>query len=129
MKTQHLAIPAVLLTLFAIAYTVYLLRPADPVTSPIDLVAAHTGSMEPLITGGDIITVAPVDWSDLRVGHIVVVHHPRKDDTLLAHRITAIDAHQATLKGDAAPRDDSFAIWPKDVLGLVTHINNNPINY
>jgi hypothetical protein len=81
---------------------------------------AHGSSMAPFIRGGDVLTVEPVESSQLRVGDIVF--YRTEGDSLIAHRIIGIEKNNAKLKlrvrGDSSPGSED-AIAGDQILGRI----------
>jgi uncharacterized repeat protein (TIGR01451 family) len=74
-------------------------------------------SMQPNLTDGDTVVVAPVKPSDLRRGDLLLV---RDDDSLLVHRLVASDPHSgsAVLQSDTGLAPDAPTT---QLFGKVTH--------
>ena len=82
---------------------------------------ASGDSMHPSIRSGEHVHVAPVEWSSLRAGDVVLARAKRG---LTAHRLVNITAGTATTRGDNARQRD--ATVPKTaILGRITHIERD----
>lgn len=83
---------------------------------------ASGGSMHPTIRNHDIITVAPLGRSRIRVGDVVLY---RRGRAAIAHRVIRLQAGdgrpQLVLRGDAARCCDR-PVDPGHVLGRVTAV-------
>lgn len=80
---------------------------------------ADTGSMEPVLTGGDLYVMMPVKWVDVREGMIVVF----KCDwakTWVVHRVMSKSRWRAITKGDANQARDPGYLRPENLIGLLT---------
>lgn len=87
-------------------------------------------SMYPTICDGDLITVAPINPSDVVMEDIILYRH---QSGVVAHRVIDIEAHQPsvlspqhcfTLRGDAAINDD-FPVHSNQILGKVVALERN----
>ena len=87
-------------------------------------------SMYPTISDGDLITVEPINPSDIVVGDIILYRH---DYGVVAHRVVDIEAPQSsvrspqhcfTLCGDAAINDDD-PVHADQILGKVVALKRN----
>ena len=83
-----------------------------------------TGSMEPTLTGGDVLTVESVPFEALRVGDIIVVR--TRKFGLIVHRIVEIRRGKLWTKGDANFRRDAFWVRPDHVVGRVKGVRRGP---
>jgi peptidase S24-like protein len=84
-------------------------------------------SMHPAIRDGDVITVAPLGGSPVRIGDVVLY---RQGQGAIAHRVVRVRALAGRLvevvaRGDAADACDA-PIGPEQVLGLVVAVERNP---
>lgn len=79
--------------------------------------AVLTGSMEPGIPVGSLISVKETDPQDLAVGDVIT--YRLSGDTVVTHRITRIDqeAGEVTTKGDANEAEDGNPIPYADIVG------------
>jgi hypothetical protein len=84
---------------------------------------ASGDSMHPSIRNGEHVHVAPVEWSSLRVGDVVLARARRG---LTAHRLVKVAAGAVTTRGDNAIARD--AALPHDaILGRITHIERDSV--
>ena len=74
--------------------------------------------MHPSIRNGEHVHVAPIEWSMLRVGDVVLARAQRG---LTAHRLVKITADAATTRGDNAQQRDA-AVSKNAIIGRITHI-------
>lgn len=81
-----------------------------------------TGSMEPTLHGGDVLTVEAVPFNSLRVGDIIVFCDPRQKPQKIVHRIVEIRRGKLWTKGDANFRRDAFWVMPSHVVGRVKEV-------
>jgi signal peptidase I len=126
MKTRHaIALATITITaLVSFAWIRYAVTEPETYAElwDADVVIAHTGSMEPTLTGGDIVTISPLPWESLKVGMIVVRTHPTKPDSYLAHRLIAFDGRVGATKGDANTIPDPAGMYRRDYRGVITHL-------
>ncbi len=84
---------------------------------------ARGSSMHPLVRGGDILVVRPVEQDEMKVGDIVLYRAPSAG--IVAHRIVEMHTRggQALLvvRGDATSTPDPQVLWSQ-VLGRVVSI-------
>ena len=81
-------------------------------------------SMYPSIREGELITVGPVEASDVKLGDIVLY---RSERGLIAHRVVEIasrDARVFRLRGDASLSDDQ-PVAAHQILGRVVEVQRN----
>jgi hypothetical protein len=83
--------------------------------------AASGDSMHPAIRHGEHVYVAPVDWSSLRVGDVVLARAQRG---LTAHRLVKVAAGLATTRGDNAAARDA-AVSQTAIIGRITHVERD----
>jgi signal peptidase I len=77
-----------------------------------------TGSMQPLITPGDVVMVRPVDAADLAPNTVVLFDRAGDDDDRVLHRIVEQNADGTFItRGDANAVDDSDFLHAEDVEG------------
>lgn len=74
-----------------------------------------TGSMRPVIDGGDILLYDSQGWDDVRPGSIVLF---RRGTDLVAHEVFEIRGAQLYTRGRNSGRDDGF-VSPSTFVGLV----------
>ena len=77
--------------------------------------------MHPSIRNGEHVHVAPVEWSSLRTGDVVLARAPRG---LTAHRLLKLGAGAVTTRGDNAVAPDA-ALPPNAIIGRITHIERD----
>ena len=82
---------------------------------------ASGDSMHPSIRNGEHVHVAPVEWSSLRTGDVVLARAPRG---LTAHRLLKLGAGAVTTRGDNAVAPDA-ALPPNAIIGRITHIERD----
>lgn len=99
-----------------------------------------SGSMEPVFSKGDIVLTEKVnvlginefDPENLEVGDIVIYKAKWYNHNLVIHRIVGGykdkngNKYYIT-KGDNNPVTDPENVYPKEVVGKVITINNNPV--
>lgn len=82
-----------------------------------------TGSMEPLISPGDIVIVHKIEGKEAREGDIIMFPH---GDMKVTHRIVAVNDEGGqttfTTRGDANPSPDSETVLADNVQGKVIKI-------
>ncbi|MGD2101596.1 MAG: signal peptidase I [Acidimicrobiia bacterium] len=80
----------------------------------------QTGSMEPLISPGDVVLVSPLR-SHPEIGDIVAFPDPLKGDRDILHRVVGFAEDGSILtKGDANDTNDPWQLDPSLVLGEST---------
>ncbi len=81
-----------------------------------------SGSMVPTLERGDLIVVRGVDPREITVGTIIVFHSPRDYETLIVHRVYALEQEGDEIyfrsKGDYNPRPDDWMIPANYVVGI-----------
>ncbi len=82
---------------------------------------ASGDSMHPSIRNGEHVHVAPVDWSSLRPGDVVLTRAGRG---LTAHRLVKLANDAATTRGDNAIARDA-ATPPNAIIGRITHVERD----
>ena len=84
-------------------------------------VVSDTGSMKPLLQGGDYV-VTKDDFDGVKVGMVLAYtadYHPRG----LVHRVALVDEYGFLMSGDSAPISESWARVTKETyLGTVVAI-------
>lgn len=86
---------------------------------------AHTGSMEPLLKGGEWI-VAVADYPSIQKGQILVYQAPYNKNPLL-HRAVEKDHLGWIMSGDSAPHTESwFRVTPESYIGTAIIIYTHP---
>ncbi len=78
-----------------------------------------TGSMEPTMTGCDLLVYGPAD--DVEVGDVVIFDAPWRDG-LVIHRIVGESPRGYVLKGDANASPDPMAIPEDRIVAEVEHV-------
>jgi signal peptidase len=76
----------------------------------------HTGSMTPTLRPGDAVLDGPPPAS-LAVGDVITFGVRSAPDSVVTHRVNAIDADGIKTKGDANPAADLWTVKPADVVG------------
>jgi signal peptidase I len=78
-----------------------------------------SGSMQPKLRPGDVISVRPVSPATLRLGEILLVRDPDQPNQLRLHRLVARRPDgMLVLRGDANKADDSTPVAPAAVRGV-----------
>jgi signal peptidase I len=78
-----------------------------------------SGSMQPKLKPGDVISVRPVSPATLRLGEILLVRDPDQPNQLRLHRLVARRPDgMLVLRGDANKADDSTPVAPAAVRGV-----------
>ncbi|MFT4211796.1 MAG: signal peptidase I [Microbacterium sp.] len=80
------------------------------------LLVVDGGSMSPTYLVGDVVVVTPPTGDDLVVGDVVMVGD---DEHRYVHRVVAVGAGLATLKGDANDVADTAQVTQEQVDGVV----------
>jgi signal peptidase len=100
-----------------------LLTPVLQVFGGTQLLAVMSGSMEPTIQVGGIVSVRPVPVSELQVGNVITFATQSNPDVLVTHRIVALEARDnqtlVTTKGDANDSVDAVAVPVSRAVGRV----------
>lgn len=108
---------SILSTLIIIVFAAIAAVLVLPVLFGCKSMAVVSGSMEPQIPVGSIVVVKEVDARELEVGD--VISYRISGDTMVTHRITAIDFDNETIttKGDANETEDANPVSFSDVVG------------
>lgn len=78
-----------------------------------------TGSMQPKIRPGDVVSARPVPSSSLRPGMVLLVDDPDHANQLRLHRLVRFsDDGRLVLRGDANPAEDSSHVERRAVHGV-----------
>lgn len=78
-----------------------------------------TGSMEPKIHPGDVISARPVSIGQVRPGMVLLVDDPDHRERLRLHRLVRFSGDGSlVLRGDANPGEDSSHVDPRAVRGV-----------
>ena len=98
----------------ALVVLIVLLISVGPKVAPYETYFVKSGSMEPTFEKGDLIVLGKVDASEVEKGDIITFERPDKPDTLVTHRVVAIettaDGKQFQTKGDANERPDGWRV-------------------
>lgn len=84
-----------------------------------------SGSMEPVLSPGDVVVVRPVAADDLRTGDVVTFQPVSDDPSLVTHRVVGIGSTGGgdrvfTTRGDANGADDD-PVTADQVMGRVVY--------
>lgn len=83
-----------------------------------------SGSMEPLITTGDVIVAMPVPQDKIKAtvqpGHVLLAKNVEQPGTLITHRVIEVLPNGAgyTTKGDANRSQDGTPVSPENIKGV-----------
>jgi signal peptidase I len=80
-------------------------------------------SMSPFIKDGDVLTIAPLQWSSPGFGEVVVFSHPITNK-LVIHRVIKKKGGTYLTMGDNIPEPDGF-IANANILGRVIKVERN----
>lgn len=84
------------------------------------LLTVKSGSMEPILSVGDVIIIEPISRQDLEVGDVVVFYKPGTDQ-LIVHRVIRKTEQGIYTRGDANPGIDPWSPVPyENVVGRWT---------
>ena len=116
-KTRNASIPAgwIITTIIGIAIVWFAVGvfPVKPFLVP-------SGSMVPVIDPGDVVLIAPVKTSAIKVGEIIEYRNV-KENINIVHRVIAITGNASNMffitKGDANGSPDSDPVSPQAVIG------------
>lgn len=77
--------------------------------------------MQPVFAAGDALIVLPVDTNKVQPGEIVSYRNPTGDNTIVSHRIVAIDSklQTVTTRGDAQKQAEPVAMTSSQMVGRV----------
>jgi signal peptidase len=81
-----------------------------------------SGSMSPAFDAGSVVIVKPLTAEEVTVGDIITFKDTQNRDTLVTHRVTAIDATNGltfTTRGDANNVDDFTPVPAANLVGRV----------
>lgn len=92
-----------------------------PQTKPTTVRILPTGSMLPLLKGGEVLAVKQVRWEDLKVGDICLYWNRQvRGDVPVLHRLQFFrSSDRAVMKGDNNLWNDPGYMTPGDLLGVV----------
>lgn len=76
----------------------------------------HTGSMTPSLRPGDAVLDRPSPDS-VAIGEVVTFSVKSGPDSVVTHRVNAVDADGIKTKGDANPTPDPWTVQLSDVVG------------
>lgn len=89
-------------------------------SSNLSLLTVTGTSMNPGITHNDVVVVAPVEPSSLKIGDVVTYSHEVEGATFLfTHRIIAMGDGFIRTKGDSMPVEDGYLVSFQAVKGKV----------
>ena len=78
-----------------------------------------SGSMEPHISAGDVVSARPIPSASLQLGMVLLVDDPDHPDRLRLHRLVRFNPDgRLTLRGDANPNEDSTTVERQAVHGV-----------
>ena len=85
----------------------------------IEMYTVLSGSMEPVLSVGDLIYVVPVDPKEIKEGDIITFVL-NEDLVVATHRVAAIDMakERFTTKGDANEHEDAGTVLFGNVVGV-----------
>jgi signal peptidase len=110
-KTALARIGVVLAALIVLGVLVISLGPQ---VAPFETYFVRSGSMEPTFKSGDLIVLTKVDASDVKAGDIITFERPDKPDSLVTHRVVAVETSNAgtqfQTKGDANSAPDAWRV-------------------
>lgn len=108
-------VPTLVLGLFVAAALVVV---ALPLVTKGEWRTVVSGSMEPYVSPGDVVLVAPTPEAP-GVGDVVAFVDPLQPDRDVLHRVVALDEQGALVtRGDANDVDDPWTVAPSEVLGV-----------
>jgi signal peptidase I len=81
-------------------------------------VVITSGSMSPAIKPGDVVMMGEPPDMTLKPGAVVAFEGPTETDSLVTHRIHAVEAGSYVTKGDANALPDSTPLAAGDVSGV-----------
>ena len=114
----------VVLATFASAYWYYAvtivgLAIALPLALGWSTSTVATGSMEPVISPGDVVAFADYDGGNLPIGSIIRFDDPNRAGETVTHRLIGINPDGTfETKGDANSQPDSSSVPPETVSGV-----------
>jgi signal peptidase I len=83
--------------------------------------AVMSGSMEPQLKVGSLVTTRPVEFKDIKIGDTITFYCPL-DKEMISHRVTAVESGTLSYfrtKGDANDDPDPFIVPVQNVVGRV----------
>lgn len=97
----------------------------SPVAFGMKSFAVLSGSMEPVLSTGDIVVEQTVRPRDVRVGDIVTFNDPHQRGRRITHRVRSVRIEQGrarfVTKGDANDSSESWATGANGRLGRVSY--------
>ena len=90
-------------------------------TAPGLCIAANTGSMLPVLKGGEFFAVQVADFAKVQVGQVIVYYWPSRQINVV-HRIVAIKdtprGRAVFCKGDSNPLRDPISVTDAEFVGV-----------
>lgn len=78
-----------------------------------------TGSMQPTMRTGDVVSYQPVPASRVEPGQVMLFHNPARPGQLLSHRfVRRLPDGTMVTRGDANGHDDSTPVPERSVIGI-----------
>ncbi|KQO60255.1 signal peptidase I [Curtobacterium sp. Leaf261] len=91
---------------------------AVPTVFGATVTTVQSGSMEPAIRVGDVVTAVTVDPGHLTEGRVALVAAPDRPERRVLHRIVDVEHGAVTLRGDANPQPDAQPVPVEHVVGV-----------
>src|SRR5690606_17922742 len=88
------------------------------------LLSVQSGSMEPVINKGDLVSVKHVPTRELRVGDVITYTNPQVSNVTVTHRIVALVGDMSgrvVTQGDANEVADQ-SVLPSQIVGRVERV-------
>jgi len=96
-------------------------KPATRNPQPVTL--NFTGSsMKPSLKPGDGLRVHPYGDRKIRIGDVVVVCPPEREQHVV-HRVVSVDSHGIRTRGDNNNNTDAWVLCAEDIIGRVVCVN------
>jgi signal peptidase len=74
--------------------------------------------MNPILKPGDGLRVLPCGDGEIRVGDVIVIHAPDREEYVV-HRVVSVDTQGIRTRGDNNSSMDPWVLRPEDILGRV----------
>lgn len=92
----------------------------------IDTREILSGSMEPILSGGDVVYIKEANIEDIKIGDIVAY---KLEDSTIVHRVISRTTDGLITKGDAVSQEDGATVTSDMLEGIVIFQLDNGIAF